>query len=186
MAFSDTDGSDYVVGQAWRRFRADKYLLRQVRARIEFTDTVHAVRELTAWVEGAFPRHRSHAKLVEDKANGPAVISALGREIPGLIAVSPQGDKVARARAVAPELESGSVHLPGHPREDSQGYDRARTPGWVQGLVDECASFPAGTHDDQVDALTQALLRLAGRGSSGYRQNPRGRTIAGNMFDMEF
>jgi predicted phage terminase large subunit-like protein len=185
MAFTDTDGSDYVVGQAWGRFKGEKYLLRQVRARMEFTDTVHAVRELTAWVEEHFPKHRSHTKLVEDKANGPAVISTLGREIPGLIGVSPRGDKVARARAVAPELESGNVYLPGHPSADGQGYDRARTPGWVQVLVDECASFPNGAHDDQVDALTQALLRLAGR-STPYKQRSRGRTIVGPLLDMEF
>ncbi len=186
MAFTDTDGSDYVVGQAWGRFTGEKYLLHQVRARIEFTDTVHAVRELTAWVEENFPKHRSHAKLVEDKANGPAVISTLRREIPGLIAVPPRGDKVARARAVAPELESGNVYLPGHPSADGRGYDRARTPAWVQGLVDECASFPNGAHDDQVDALTQALLRLAGGGSTRYRRRGRGRTIAGPILDMEF
>jgi phage terminase large subunit-like protein len=31
---------------------------------------------------------------------------------------------------------------------------------WVSGLVEECAAFPQGAHDDQVDALTQALNRL--------------------------
>jgi predicted phage terminase large subunit-like protein len=185
MAFSDTDRSDYVVGQVWGRFKGDKYLLRQVRARMEFTDTVHAVRELTGWVERSFPRHRSHTKLVEDKANGPAVVSTLRREIPGLVAVPPRGDKVARARAVAPELESGNVYLPGHSSADGQGYDRGQTPAWVQGFVDECASFPNGAYDDQVDALTQALVRLAGGGSTRWRQRSRGRTIVGPLLDME-
>jgi predicted phage terminase large subunit-like protein len=152
---------------------------------MEFTDTVRAVRELTAWVEQRFPRHHSHTKLVEDKANGPAVISTLKREISGLTAVSPQGDKVARARAVAPELESGNVYLPGHPSADGEGYDRAQTPAWVHGLVDECALFPNGAHDDQVDALTQALVRLAGGGSTRWRQRSRGRTIVGPLLDME-
>lgn len=164
MAFKDTDGSDYVVGQVWGRFFADKYLLHQVRAKLEFTETVKAVQELTAWVEDRLPKHRGHAKLVEDKANGPAVISTLRRTVPGLIAVDPGplGGKVARARAVAPEIESGNVFLPGAASSDGSDYDRTFTPGWVQQLVEECAAFPNASNDDQVDALSQALSRLAG------------------------
>jgi len=79
MAFSDTDGSDFGVGQVWGQFGVDKYLIRQVRARMEFTETVQAVKDLTAWVEEHYPKHRGHLKLVEDKANGPAVISSLRR-----------------------------------------------------------------------------------------------------------
>lgn len=182
MAFKDTDGSDYVVGQVWGRFFADKYLLRQVRRRIEFTETVHAVRDLTGWVEQRLPAHRAHAKLVEDKANGPAVIATLRHEIAGLIAVDPEGDKVARARAVAPDVEAGNVYLPGFANGDGSDYDRTRTEGWVQQLVDECAAFPNAVNDDQVDALSQALRRLAGR---GQEQRPRAgrRTEFGGIRD---
>ena len=164
MAFSDTDGSDFVVGQVWGKFGAHKYLIAQVRRRMEFTETVAAVQELTAWVEERYPRHRGHAKLVEDKANGPAVLSTLRARVPGLLAVDPRGDKGARARAVAPDVEAGNVHLPGMANAEETGYDRLQTPDWVRGLVDECAAFPNAAHDDQVDALSQALMRLAGTG----------------------
>ena len=30
---------------------------------------------------------------------------------------------------------------------------------WVNDFIEECAVFPNGAHDDQVDAMTQALLR---------------------------
>jgi len=30
---------------------------------------------------------------------------------------------------------------------------------WVTDFIEECAAFPNGAHDDQVDAMTQALLR---------------------------
>ncbi len=30
---------------------------------------------------------------------------------------------------------------------------------WVNDFIEECAGFPNGAHDDQVDAMTQALLR---------------------------
>src|SRR5919199_90610 len=166
MAFAASDGSDYVVGQVWGRFGADRYLLYQVRERLEFTETVAAMVELTAWVEERFPAHRGHLKLVEDRANGPALISTLRGKIAGIVAVSPRGDKVARARAIAPELEAGNVYLPGRPNRDGSGYDPLGTPAWVQALVDEAASFPNAAHDDQVDALSQALLRLAGGGSA--------------------
>ena len=172
MAFTDTDGSDYVVGQVWGRFEADKYLPHQVRQRLEFTATVQAVLDLTEWLERNYPAKQTHAKLVEDKANGPAVISQLRRRVPGLVAVKPQGDKVARARAVAPDVEAGNVHLPGAPNATETDYDPTRTPDWVKGLVDECAAFPNAAHDDQVDALSQALMRLAGQ-SGSYRQKGR-------------
>ncbi len=55
------------------------------------------------------------AKLIEDKANGSAVIQMLSNEIPGLLPVNPQGGKIARAAAVSPLVEAGNVYLP-HPR----------------------------------------------------------------------
>jgi hypothetical protein len=62
-------------------------IARCVRARSQLSGPSRT--QLTAWVEENFPAHRSHRKFVEDKANGPAVISALRRQIPGLIAVAP-------------------------------------------------------------------------------------------------
>ena len=88
---------------------------------------------------------------MEDKANGPAVIQELGNEIAGLIAVTPEGGKLARAHAVSPQVESANVYLP-HP---------ALWP-WVDTFLEEATAFPYGRHDDQVDAMTQALNRLRG------------------------
>lgn len=94
-------------------------------------------------------------KIVEDKANGPAIVSTLRGEIPGIIEVSPEGGKVARANAVAWQIESGNVYLP-TPVEHA----------WVHQFVEECSAFPNGVNDDQVDAMTQALARLHYRGPS--------------------
>lgn len=88
------------------------------------------------------------AKLIEDKANGSAVIAMLQYEIPGILPINPEGGKVARAAAVSPLIEAGNIYLP-HPQWQP----------WVQDFLDECASFPNGAHDDQVDAMTQMLLR---------------------------
>lgn len=157
MTFKDSDGSDYVTGGVWGRKGADKYLLDQVRGRMDFPATLAAVKALTA----KWPQAR--AKLVEDKANGPAVIAMLKREIPGLIAVEPQGSKAARVAAVSPEIESGNVYLP----------DPSIAP-WVGDFVEECAAFPNGKHDDQVDQMSQALLRFAQRRSRPPVPKPKG------------
>ena len=47
-------------------------------------------------------------------------------------------------------------------------------------LNSECASFPNAAHDDQVDALSQALIRVAGT-SSGFRQRSPGKTQLGGL-----
>lgn len=149
MSFKGMDTSDYVCGQVWGAWRADRYLLDQTLAQLNFPATLAAVRELT----DRWPKARR--KLVEDKANGPAVIATLRNEIAGLVAVEPEGGKESRANAVTPEIESGNVYLP-HPR----------IAPWVDAFIDECASFPTGKHDDQVDSMTQALLRLAAQTGS--------------------
>lgn len=143
MTFKDTKGSDFVVGQVWARFGADVYLLDQVRDRLDFPATAQAVRALSAkWPQ-------ANAKLVEDKANGPAIIAQLRNTVAGLIPITPHDSKYARASAIAPFVESGNVHLP----------DAAMAP-WIDEYVVEHTSFPNSPHDDQVDATSQALSRL--------------------------
>lgn len=143
MAFKDTDSSDFVVGQVWGRRGVDAYLLEQVRGRWDFVETCNQVERLAAvWPQAVL-------KIVEDKANGTAVIASLKHRIAGIVPEEPQGSKEARARAVSPLVEAKNVYLP--------------APGiapWVGALIEECAGFPTATNDDQVDALTQALNRL--------------------------
>ena len=55
-------------------------------------------------------------------------------------------DKVARVNASAPLFESGMVWAP-----DTK---------WANEVIEECAMFPAGDHDDLVDSTSQALLRF--------------------------
>jgi predicted phage terminase large subunit-like protein len=142
MAFKDTKDSAYVVGQVWAELGADSYLLDQTRAKLDINGTLEAVRALTkAWPQAL-------EKLVEDKANGPAVVGMLRREIPGFVEIEPDGGKEARANAVAPACRSGNAWLP-HP---------ALFP-WVKDFLDETESFPGGSYADQVDAATQYLNR---------------------------
>jgi predicted phage terminase large subunit-like protein len=143
MAFKDTAHSDYVVGQVWMRRGADAYLLDQVHGRMDFVTTCQRFRELAAkWPQATL-------KLVEDKANGTAVINSLRRIVPGIVPEEPHGSKEARAAAVTPLVEAGNVHLP-----------VPELAPWIGGLVEEAAAFPNAANDDRVDSLTQALNRL--------------------------
>lgn len=139
---------DFVVGQVWGELFASKYLLDQERGQWDFLETIEAVRRLTE-------RHpEAHAKYIEDKANGPAIISALKGQVLGLLAVDPakDGDKVSRATSVTPLIEAGNVFLP-HPL----------VAPWVWGFIEEAKLFPVGKNDDQVDAASQALRKLTAK-----------------------
>jgi predicted phage terminase large subunit-like protein len=141
MTFKDTKGSDYVVGQVWGRRGAEMFLLDQVRARMSFTKTVEAFVALAQ----KWPDARKH--LVEDKANGPAVISTLSSKVPGILPITPHDSKLARANAVAVYIQAGNVKLPA---DGTTSWD-------PDALITEAAAFPTGAHDDQVDAASQAL-----------------------------
>jgi len=140
MAFKDTKEGSFVVGQVWGKIGADNYLLDQVRRQMDFVETIKAVRLMTAKWPAAI------AKIVEDKANGPAVISTLKREIPGMIPYTPEGSKESRLYSVSPYFESGNVFIP--------------IKDWAQDYIEEIVSFPNGANDDQVDCSSQALIRL--------------------------
>jgi len=145
-AFKDAKSSSYVVGQLWGKHGSDFYLLGQKRDRMDFVSTLAAIESMTKfWPEAT-------GKLVEDKANGPAIISTLQNKIPGILPVNPRGSKEARAQAVAPLWESGHVYLP-HPNIHT----------WVRDFVEELITFPASANDDQVDAMSQALSHLSER-----------------------
>ena len=140
MSFKGTDKCDYVVGQVWGRLGANKYLIDQVRGKMDFPATLAAIRKLSE----RYPQ--AGRKLIEDKANGSAVVATLKDSIAGLIVVEPTGGKEARVTAISAEIESGNVFLP--------------APGvapWIEEFVSECSDFPHGRHDDQVDAMAYAL-----------------------------
>ena len=127
MAFKDTANSDYVVGQVQGALGADRYLLDQIRDRLDFPKTVAAVRTLSRrWPDVKL-------KLVEDRANGPAVVQSLRHEIAGLLKSIRQEERLhARPRQV---------------RNWNLGTGICRTRWWRPGWKSSSASarrFPPG------------------------------------------
>lgn len=138
LAFRDSAASDFVVGQVWGCVGADRYLLDQVRQRMDFPRTIQAIKAMT----GKWPQ--AYRKLVEAKANGDALLQSLQHEMYGLIPITPTANKETRVFAITSQLESGNVYIP----EDAP---------WVDGFIDECCGFPNTKNDDSVDSMTQAL-----------------------------
>lgn len=142
-SFKGLDTSDYVAGQVWGRSGPNFYLIDQLRGKWDFPATLKAMIALRV-------KHPRAARiLIEDKANGPAIISVIRKHIPGIVPVTPKDSKEARLSAVSTFFETHNIFLP---RPD-------RAP-WIRDYVQELLQFPAGAHDDQVDATSQALNDL--------------------------
>lgn len=158
LTFKDTERSDYVVGQRWGVREGKFYLLARARGRWSFPRTLVEIKTFAARTDLPKPL----AILVEDKANGPAVIATLEKEISGLVAVNPEGGKETRAQAVTPLFEARNVL---HPSPELEGPGGVRPYAWVEDHEAELMRFPKGKHDDSVDATTQALTYLRHKAS---------------------
>ncbi|HLZ93658.1 MAG TPA: phage terminase large subunit, partial [Candidatus Acidoferrum sp.] len=167
--FSGGNDNDFVAGQVWAR-SGGKYFMLPYRTyeRLDFGPTMAAIKSCHA----KFPQ--AHAVLIEDKANGPAIISELQKEIPGVVAVNPEGGKLARAQATAPLWESGSIELP-----DPQAFGIT----WMEDYLHNMCAFPKAAHDDDVDATSQALIYMRSRLGGGivefYRRQATGEVTPG-------
>jgi len=133
--------NDFTVLQVWKRWKRDFYLLDVIRVKVEMPGLIELVR-------GQCLKHKPCELLVEDAANGAPLIQTLRGNLKGakLFPVTPKGDKFSRGLACVGMITSGRVHIP------------ADAP-WVDTFLDEIRVFPGGRHDDQVDAMSQYLLR---------------------------
>lgn len=151
--FTGGDRSDYVAGQVWGRSGATYYMLPyRIYERLDFAPTRAAIKSCHT----LFPK--ANAILIEDKANGPAVIDELRKEIAVIVPVSPSGGKLSRAQAMAPLWEAGSVQLP-----DPQVFNLP----WMETYIHNICTFPRAAHDDDVDATSQALTYMRSRLADG-------------------
>ena len=146
MTFKGTDGTDFVAGGVWLYKPPDAYLVYQVCARMGFVETCKNM----VLVSNRYPL--AFTRLVEDKANGPAVVDMLKKSISGLILVNPQGGKEARAHACSGLFDAGNVFIP---------HDELAP--WVPAYRTQHVTFPKSVNDDMVDQTTQMLIRLQQR-----------------------
>jgi predicted phage terminase large subunit-like protein len=138
MAFKESSDSDFVVFQVWAARGAEYYLIDQIRDRMDFPTT------LTAFKMFCSQYKKAHAKLIEVKANGQAIVDSCKKTISGIIEINPKESKESRFAACTPMFEAGNIYLP---KNKSFTYD----------YVEEICGFPRTKHDDMVDATSQAL-----------------------------
>ncbi len=143
MAFTKSEGSAKVAGIVMGKNKADIYIKDLVNDKMDFTESVAAVRTLSGKWSSA------RAKVVENKANGPAIVNTLKKEIPGMVEFNPKGSKEERAMSITPYFEAGNIHFPD-----------PKTHPWVEDLIRDLLIFPKGTYKDTVDALVQGILYL--------------------------
>ncbi len=141
-AFKGGENNDFVSVQVWGKHRQDYYLRYCLNRHLDFPGTLEAIRSASRLYRGA------KTVLIEDKANGSAILQVLQRT-QGCIGVYPMGGKLARGYAVSAAIESGHVFLP----------EPGKAP-WVAEFIEQFSAFPNAAHDDMVDAASQALQRL--------------------------
>jgi predicted phage terminase large subunit-like protein len=109
---------------------------------------------LVEWVADTCNRFKVDRLLIENKASGKPAAQSLqnshGRQGWAIVLVEPRGDKYARGLAVQPSFSQGMIYFP----------DR----DWSQDVIDQCAIFPRGRHDDLYDSTTQAIKHLRDSG----------------------
>lgn len=149
-SFKDNKDSSYVVGMAASRVAPNIFLLGRFRKRMDFPATLMAIvafKDRFPWIGPT---------LIEDKANGPAVISVMQSKVPGIIPRNPgHGGVEALASAVSYMVQAGNVFLPG--RYDEHKNLVPAEP-WVEELIAEAEAFPLGEFNDQVAALAHILF----------------------------
>lgn len=147
--FKEGAKNDYVGVTVWAVAARRLYLVGIENQKIGYVDTLALVRSL-------WDRWRFTELLVEDKANGSAIIDQLKREARGysIHACNPLGGKTARANAAAPAYEQGLVL---HPAGE---HPRLRT---LEGQLLALGVREDG-NDDLADSVTQAVIYIAGTG----------------------
>jgi len=147
-AFTKKETGDYSAITTWGVFHPDQdsgpqlILLDALKGRYEFPELKRvALEQYKYW--------SPESVIIESKASGLPLTHELRRMgIPVLNFTPSKGnDKNSRVNSVAPLFESGIIWAPTD--ED-----------FAQEVIEECAAFPYGEHDDLVDSMTQALMRF--------------------------
>ena len=149
-AFLKTQRADYSACTTWGVFywpdddgksQPNLILLDAYKEKLEFPDLKRAAYD-------KYWEYEPDQMIVEAKAAGsPLIFELRAMGIPVTEFTPSRGqDKIARVNAVSDLFASGVIWCP--------------ATRWADEVIEECAAFPTGDHDDLVDSTTQALLRF--------------------------
>ena len=147
-AYLKKETSDFSAITTWGVFSTSEdtpdnlILVDAVKKRMEFPELRRKALELYKYWE-------PDTVIIESKAAGlPLAFELRNMGIPVVNFTPSKGnDKHSRVNAVAPLFESGRIWAPLEME-------------FAQEVIEECASFPYGDHDDLVDSTTQAVMRF--------------------------
>ena len=146
-AFMKKETADFSAITTWGVFypapemAANLILLDSWKGRLEFPELRRkALQDYKYWTP--------EMVLIESKASGlPLTYELRQMDIPVVNFTPSKGnDKHVRVNSVAPLFESGIIWAPEYK--------------FAEEVIEECASFPFGDHDDLVDSTTQAIMRF--------------------------
>lgn len=152
----DKESSDNCAIQCWGIKGADRYLLDLRLGKMSFASAKRVIKEMAIWSRRIW-RGCPHYILIEGAGYGVEMITDLKRELTGVQKVTPgkDGDKEVRADAASDALESGNYFLPGYGPPWQPTFDEHKSPADIVQFVENCAVFPHGANDDDVDAWSQ-------------------------------
>ena len=158
-AYLKKETADFSAITTWGVFRENEdskpnlILLDAVKDRFEFPDLRREALKLYKYWE-------PEIVLVEAKAAGlPLIYELRNMGIPVISFTPSRGnDKHSRVNAVSPMFEAGQIWAPTHLQ-------------FAQEVMEECAAFPFGEHDDLVDSTTQAVMRFRQGGLLGHPED---------------
>ena len=140
LQFKET-GTSFTVGLTLAKHNADFYLVDFYRKKADIIESMDAITSMSE----RWPNCNNI--LIEEKANGNAILDLLKKKISGMIPIKPEASKDERLHLVAPFFEAGNVYLPmNHPK--------------IKIIVEELTSFPSSINDDIVDAFSMGLSRF--------------------------
>ena len=156
-AFMKKETADYSAITTWGVFYDERFngpqliLLDSVKDRLEFPELRRVAKE-------QYDYWSPDTVIVESKASGlPLTYELRQMGIPVVNFTPSKGnDKHTRVNSVAPLFESGCIWAP---------TEKA----FAQEVIEECAAFPYGDHDDLVDSMTQAVMRFR---QGGFLEHP--------------
>ena len=152
LTFKGSEKADYVCFQSWGMYDGKRYLLDIVRGKWTYKETKEHFKAFCL-------KNRCDRKWIEDKANGPALISDFEGEINGLKAWPEPGSpfqkasKIQRLHMVSQDFENGLVYLPSAELIPLVGI-------YVNELISFTEKGSTTGNDDMVDTSTMGLIEL--------------------------